>query len=90
MHKESRILPRKLAWLGYKNMQGTFRQGWRDGSNVRRGCEMKPVELRIKGTTGRKLERFAEDHPEGFYLSYGTVIEDLLSGKVKRRVRVRE
>ena len=51
---------------------------------------MKPVELRIKGTIGRKLERFAEDHPEGFYLSYGTVIEDLLSGKVKRRVRVRE
>ena len=51
---------------------------------------MKPVELKVRGTTWRKLEKFAKENPEGFYLSYDTVIEDLLNGKVKRRVRIEE
>lgn len=52
--------------------------------------KMKPVELKVRGTTWRKLEKFAKENPEGLYLSYDTVIDDLLKGKVKRRVQVRE
>lgn len=52
--------------------------------------KMKPVELKVRGTTWRKLEKFAKENPEGFYLSYDTVIDDLLNGKVKRRVRIEE
>ena len=51
---------------------------------------MKSLELVIRGTTLRKLEKFAKEHPEGFYLNYDTVIQDLLNGKVKRRIRVRK
>ena len=51
---------------------------------------MKPVNLTIKGTTWRKLEKFAMEHPEGFYLNYDTVIQDLLNGKVKKRVKLQD
>lgn len=49
---------------------------------------MKPVNITLKGTTWRKLEKFAMEHPEGFYLNYDTVTQDLLKGKVKRRVKI--
>jgi hypothetical protein len=65
-----------LVWAGYKILK--------DGVD-----QMKPFQLTTKGTTKRKLEKFANAHPEGFYLNYSTVIDDLLSGKVKRRIKLK-
>ena len=50
---------------------------------------MNPVQMPLKGKTWRKLEKFADEHPEGCYLNYDTVIEDLLAGKVKNRLKSR-
>ena len=51
---------------------------------------MKSVQITIKGTTKRKLEKFASEHPEGCYVTYNAVIEDLLNGKVKNRIKKKE